>query len=124
MIAIAEKRCMECGTPYKGRPDKKFCTDQCRTSYNNRLNSDEVNYIRNINNILRRNRRILRTLNPRGTSKVSKEILSASGFDFNYVTSVCTTRDGKQYCYCYEQGYVRLGKTWYLLVSKDDFLSP
>ena len=29
-----EKRCLECGDVIKGRADKKFCDDQCRSNYN------------------------------------------------------------------------------------------
>ncbi len=41
--------CVECGEEIKGRADKKFCSDQCRSAFNNRLNSDATNFIRNIN---------------------------------------------------------------------------
>jgi len=54
------KPCMACGKPIKGRSDKKFCDDYCRNSYNNDLKSDSNNYVRNINNGLRKNRRILK----------------------------------------------------------------
>lgn len=54
-----EKTCLACDKPLKGRLDKKFCDDYCRNNYNNRLNSDQSNYVRNVNNILRKNRRIL-----------------------------------------------------------------
>ena len=30
-------RCLECGTPIKGRKDKKFCSLGCKNSYNNRI---------------------------------------------------------------------------------------
>ncbi len=53
------KNCLACERPIKGRTDKKFCDDSCRNNYNNRLNSDATPLIRNINNILRKNRRIL-----------------------------------------------------------------
>jgi hypothetical protein len=109
---------MECGTPFKGRPDKKFCSDQCRTTFNNRLNSAEVNYIRNINNTLRKNRRILRGLNPHGKNKVTHDDLRLRGFNFMHFTSIYRTRDGGEYFYCYEQGYKLLSKDRYLLVVK------
>jgi hypothetical protein len=49
---------------FKGRADKKFCDDYCRTNYNNQLKSCENNYVRNINNALGKNRRILEELLP------------------------------------------------------------
>ena len=121
MPAITEKQCLECGVTFKGRIDKKFCTDQCRSSYNNRRNSDNTDSVRAINGILRRNRRILIDLNPAGKNKVSREKLRSKGFDFNYFTSIFTTKEGAQYFYCYEQGYLPIEKDYCLLVIKKDY---
>jgi hypothetical protein len=88
MAKTAEKVCLECGEKLVGRADKKFCSDQCRISYNNKLNSDETNYVRNVNNALRKNRRILTELNTtQKTVSVSREKLLEKGFDFKYFTS-------------------------------------
>jgi hypothetical protein len=121
MAPIEEKTCSECGTTIKGRVDKKFCSDQCRSAYNNRLNSDETSYVRNVNNILRKNRRVLMELNPEGKSRVSRDKLKAKGFDFQYFTSTYTTKEGAQYFYCYEQGYLPIEKDFFLLVVKKEF---
>lgn len=118
MPKTAEKVCMECGEKIKGRADKKFCSDQCRISYNNKLNSDDTNYVRNVNNILRKNRRILMTLNTTGKTKVSRDKLNEKGFDFTYFTSLYKTKEGGIYHYCYEQGYLELDHNYYLLVVK------
>ena len=120
-MSVVEKKCIECSTAIKGRVDKKFCSDQCRSAYNNKLNSDDTNHMRNVNNILRKNRRILLDLNPDGKSKVSKARLNARGFDFNFFTSTYKTREGARYFYCYEQGYLPIEKDYYLLVQKKDF---
>ncbi len=112
----AEKKCLECDSKISGRIDKKFCSDQCRISYNNRLNSDNTNLVRNINNALRKNRRILIELNATGKTKTTREKLLEKGFDFHYFTSIYTTKEGGVYHYCYEQGYLQMDKDWYLLV--------
>jgi len=121
MAETAEKVCAECGDLLKGRLDKRFCSDQCRSAYNNRLNSDATNYIRNVNNILRKNRRILSELNPEGKNKVSHDRLRSRGFDFTYFTSIYKTRDGSAYYYCYDQGYLPIENGYYLLVIKKDY---
>lgn len=122
MAKTAEKLCQECGEKILGRVDKKFCSDQCRISFNNKLNSDGTNYVRNVNNALRKNRRILTELNPSGkTTSVSREKLLEKGFDFKYFTSTFTTKEGKLYKYCYEQGYLEGDKGYYLLVVKREF---
>jgi hypothetical protein len=121
MPSLEDQTCMECSTTFKGRVDKKFCSDQCRTTFNNRRKSEENNYIRDVNNILRKNRRILMELNPEGKSKASRDKLKAKGFNFNYFTSTYTTKEGAQYYYCYEQGYLPIEKDYCLLVIKKDF---
>jgi len=119
---IEEKVCLECGSKIMGRADKKFCSDQCRVAYNNRLNSNETNFMRNVNNVLRKNRRILIELNTTGKSRVSREKLHEKGFDFGLFTSIYTTKEGSIYHYCYEQGYLQVDKNWYLLVVKKETL--
>ncbi len=115
-----EKKCLECGEKIIGRIDKKFCDDPCRITYNNRLNSDNVNLVRNINNALRKNRRILVDLNTTGKTKTTREKLLEKGFDFQYFTSIYTTKDGSVYHYCYDQGYLQTDTERYLLVVKQE----
>ena len=117
---MAEKKCLECGDKITGRSDKKFCSDQCRISYNNRLNSDETNLVRNINNALRKNRRILLELNTSGKTRAPREKLAERGFDFHYFTSIYTTKEGGVYHFCYEQGYLQMDKDWFLLVVRKE----
>ena len=116
------KTCPECGEKLIGRADKKFCSDQCRNAYNNKLNSDVSNTVRNINNILRKNRRILQDLNKQsGKTMVSKDILLSNGFNFTYFTHTYITQKGFSYHFCYEQGYLFLeDKKLYLLVASKD----
>lgn len=118
---MEEKECLDCGKKIFGRADKKFCSDQCRNSYNNKLNSDTNNYVRNTNNILRKNRRILMELTPNGKSKAPKSKLLDKGFDFNYLTSIYTTKAGATYHFCYEYGYLGLDNDWYALVIKNEY---
>jgi len=121
MPSPSERLCLECGAPFRGRIDKKFCSDTCRIAFNNRLNTDDTSYVRNVNNILRKNRRILISMNPTGKNKVRYDKLKASGFDFNHFTSTYKTREGSQYFYCYEHGYLPIEEDWYLLVIKKEF---
>ncbi len=114
---MSEKRkCLDCGEEFSGRIDKKFCSDMCRNSYNNKLNSNSTKLERNINAILRKNRRILETLNPEEKTKVHKKKLVDKGFDFNYFTNIYKTQKGTIYYFCYEQGYLALENDFYFLV--------
>ncbi len=113
------KTCLECGETVKGRVDKKFCNDACRNTYNNKFNKDSVNLIRNINNRLRKNWRILQQLNPDKKTKSTKAKLVQLGFDFNYFTSIYTTKVGTVYYFVYDQGYLPLENNYYALVRRD-----
>ncbi|MGW8123005.1 hypothetical protein ACV07N_10145 [Roseivirga echinicomitans] len=115
---MEERQCLECGDAMYGRIDKKFCSDQCRNTFNNRQNSDSNNYVRNVHNLLRRNRRILENLNPDGKSKTTRNRLIEKGFDFNYHTSTYTTKAGATYYFCYEYGYLALEGDAFALVKK------
>lgn len=120
---MEERLCLECGKPVYGRIDKKFCDDQCRNTFNNKQNSDSNNYVRNVHNILRRNRRILEELNPNGKSKATRTKLTEKGFDFNYHTSTYTTKAGATYYFCYEYGYLPIEGDHFALVKKQEYVN-
>lgn len=114
-----DKTCLECGEKIIGREDKKFCCDGCRNAYNNKINKDSTNYMRNTNNRLRKNYRILLELNPDVKSKTTKAKLLSKGFDFDYLTNILTTKTGNTYYFVYDQGYMLLESDIYMLVKKD-----
>ena len=113
------KNCLECGDKMVGREDKKFCGDGCRNAYNNKMNKDHTNLMRNINNKLRKNYRILTELNPEGKTKTTKNKLISKGFDFDLITSVYTTKTGNTYYFVYDQGYMTVENEGYVLVKKE-----
>ncbi|MFT6807605.1 MAG: hypothetical protein ACJA01_000825 [Saprospiraceae bacterium] len=116
------QNCLECGDSFIGRMDKKFCGAQCRSSYNNRLNRDKTAFISGINHILRRNRYILKQLNPKGKSKASKQLLLEKGFRFSYFTNEYRTKAGKVYRFCYDQGYLELSNNMLALVERQEYV--
>ncbi|MEM6516922.1 MAG: hypothetical protein AAF688_12115 [Bacteroidota bacterium] len=114
-----EKKCPECGTRIIGRADKKFCSDACRNSFNNSINKDSKKLIRNTNNRLRKNYRILEVLNPNQKTKCSRGKLIENGFDFNYFTNIYKTKAGKIYYFVYDQGYLPLEDDYFALVKRE-----
>ncbi|MFO0321330.1 MAG: hypothetical protein ACK504_02765 [Bacteroidota bacterium] len=114
-----EKRtCSECGDVFNGRADKKFCSDMCRNAFNNKLNSTSNAYLKSINVILRKNRKIIEEFLPEETAKVSQQKLIDKGFNFQYHTNITTTKTGKNYIFCYEYGYLPIENNYYLLVKR------
>lgn len=116
------RSCLFCKKPVKGRSDKKFCDDYCRAAYNNELKSASNNYIRNVNNALGKNRRILESLLPDGeaTAKANRDKLIEKGFQFKYLTHHYSTKSGNTYSYCYEYGYLPLENNWFLIVKRNE----
>jgi len=99
--------------------DKKFCSDYCRNAYNNKVNKESKNLIRNTNNRLRKNYNILSKLNVSGKTKVTRRKLFDKGFDFNFFTSIYTTKTGNIYYYVYDEGYLPLENEVFLLIKRD-----
>ena len=115
-----QRKCLTCGKPVKGRTDKKFCDDYCRNGYNNQLKSGDNNYVRHINNVLRKNRRILVSMLPENEEmvKATKEKLLQKEFQFKYNTHTYTNKKGNTYFFCYEYGYLPLENDWFLIVKR------
>ena len=120
--ATRQKLCLACKRVIKGRIDKKFCDDSCRNNYNNSLKSADVNLVRNINNALAENRRILETFLSEGDemAKTTKDRLLQKGFQFKYITHTYSNKKGNVYFFCYDVGYLPLDHDWYLLVKRKE----
>ncbi|CAA9195459.1 hypothetical protein B0A79_03875 [Flavobacterium piscis] len=113
------KTCLECSEKIVGREDKKFCSDSCRNAYNNKINKDSTNFMRNVNNKLRKNYRILCELNTDGKSKATRDKMINKGFDFEFFTNILQTKTGNTYYFLYDQGYRSLDNDYFMLVKKE-----
>lgn len=111
--------CLECGEKIVGRADKKFCDDACRNMFNNKQNSDSTNLMRNVNNKLRKNFRILNAINKDGKTKTTKTKLISAGINFEYITQIVIYKNGSEYRFVYNQGFKFLEDDWVLLVKKE-----
>jgi len=118
-MIMEERYCLACQEVLIGRADKKFCDDQCRNNYNNKLNANSINIVRSINYTLRKNRRILASLAPEGKKKFKKAKLLSSGYDLKYHTHTYQTKEGAVYYFCYEYGYLEVEDNLVLIVKND-----
>ena len=118
-----ENTCPECGYKIIGRSDKKFCCDHCRNSYNNRKNKDTSKLLRDVNSILLKNHRILKDLYSEGIDKIHRDKLLLKGFNFDFITSVCTTQNNVLYSYCYDHGIFEKEKNYYSIIKQEEILS-
>ena len=121
-LSAVEKRCLDCGDVIHGRTDKKFCSDQCRNNYNNRLNRDSSNFMRNVHGLLRKNRRILADLYNDGRLKVHKDALFALGYNFSFFTHIIESSGGQKFQYCFEYGYSEIGDDFIELKQNSQYL--
>jgi hypothetical protein len=104
MFDLSPRKCLKCGKSIVGRSDKKFCDAYCRNSYNNNGKSLEELNIKRINSTVRKNRRILKSLSPRGKAIVRKEVLVNLGYNFNYFSSIFKSKNSTYYL-CYDYGF-------------------
>lgn len=114
--------CLNCDEVFVGRIDKKFCCDQCRNSYNNKVKRKHEKYILDINRILRKNRSILKQFNPEGKTTIRKEYLDKMGFDFSYHTHDYVSKNNNRYLFCYEYGYLSLEGGKVLIVNQQTYM--
>ena len=102
---MTSKHCIQCKRSMTGRSDKKFCDDGCRNEFHNRKNGKKAMSVRQINAILRNNRKILQVFMPLITPiQIPKKTLETKGFNFNYFTGMEVVEKRTMH-YCYDVGY-------------------
>ncbi len=101
--------------------DKKFCDDYCRNSYNNRQALADGEQVKNINAILKKNRKILQEYLGESAEmiQISKQKMMDAGFNFGYYTHHYTTKKGGVYTFVYEFGYLALEGERFLIVKRE-----
>lgn len=97
--------CLSCGKKLSGRLDKKFCDSYCRNTYNNSTKREDELYIKNVNQAIRRNRRILKSLCPIGKATVRKEVLDALNFQYKYFSMIYRSKQNQEYYVCYDYAF-------------------
>ena len=103
---MENRKCLECYEQLRGRADQKFCSDQCRSAYNNKQYLiASHNVINSINRILRKNYFILSSLKSEGKITSSKSDLQKKGYRFDYFTCTSTTKSNRVNYFCYDQGF-------------------
>jgi len=100
------KYCTYCDKQIRGRSDKKFCNDFCRSSYHYEINRDISTLVHSINLALRRNRKILQSfISPTELkTEIERDSVLVYGFSFTYFTHQKMVND-TLYHFCYDFGY-------------------
>ncbi|MEA3445762.1 MAG: hypothetical protein U9R19_13665 [Bacteroidota bacterium] len=114
--------CKYCGNEMKGRTDKIFCDNQCRSAFHNSMSNNKEEFVRLINKKLRKNRMILKFTSPQGKTTVRREFLGDKGFDFNYFTNIYKTQSGNSYYMCYDYGCMYLPEDKVLIINWQPYM--
>jgi len=113
------KVCAVCGEKIKGRSDKKFCSVECRNTHHNQRNRVNSTTIREVHKILRSNYKILSKLNPEDKSTTHINKMKKMGYNFDYITSIYTTKTGNVYKFVYDQGILELEDGYVAIVKRN-----
>lgn len=87
------------------------------------MSIDEL-MIKATNTVLRKNRRILKSLCPEGKTVVRRSILDTMGYDYRYFTSLYVS-SRVTYYFCYDYGLAVIeegGKQKALIVHRQDYM--
>ncbi|MEJ1242315.1 hypothetical protein WBG78_29470 [Chryseolinea sp. T2] len=98
------KTCPQCNTPFRGRSDKVYCSEGCRSIAKYEKRRAEHLPIKPVNKILSKNRDILRTLWNNQPTNVSRDTLLTHGYQFAYYTTQYITTRAPYYA-CYDFGF-------------------
>jgi len=107
--------CKDCGAVLKGRTDKKFCNDHCRSNYNNIMYKNRDADLKNINAILRKNLAILKNFYEKRITNLSLDMMLAAGFNFHFFTHELWGPQGEHYHCCYHFGYLKNSDLQFLI---------
>lgn len=111
--------CLECNNKLSGRSDKKFCSNYCRATFHNRKSALDFKEIKTINKILKKNRQLLYDkMNSEKLEFTLKE-MEEKGFNFHYLTSYCEIKSDLFCKFCYEIGYLPIGKNRFKIKLKN-----
>lgn len=101
----SERNCLTCNNTIRGRADKKFCNDYCRSTFNNKHDHAKLSHIRTITNTLLKNRKVLEKWAINRTTPVNLHELLSDGLNLAYFTHCINHPLGNPSNFCYDFGY-------------------
>lgn len=121
------KKCLYCENELRGRTDKKFCDNQCKSAHQYKKSKEEpANFYNKVDNQLKLNRRILKNYNKGGKSIVRSSLLFEEGFNSNYFTHYWKNTKGDIYLFVYEYGFLKKKEhnvEKYILVKWQEYMT-
>lgn len=99
------KICQQCQSPLKGRSDKKFCDDYCRSQYYSQQHKINNDCIKFVTNRLRKNRMILKKLYTQKKYSISLHHIPIFGMDLCFHTHKFKSSNGDIYTMVFDYGF-------------------
>lgn len=87
------EKCLHCGKPIYGRPDKKYCSDKCKNSYHYETVAEKGKMERRIISQIHRNYEILDNLLKEGKNSVERDYAEELGFRCSCMTGLHKKRN-------------------------------
>lgn len=110
--------CLVCNSPFKGRSDKKFCSNHCRSHFHNTKHSLNLPYISYVNKILFHNRMQLEKI-LKHKKVVSLEELKDVNFNPDLFTSSAIQVNGIPIKFYYDLGLKKKSRDLYKIILKE-----
>ena len=102
------RTCPTCETEIRGRPDKKYCSPECKTASHYELRKKKEKLYFKVDRQLKINRKVLKKYNSNGKTVLRRDVLHKEGFDPNFFTHFRKTSKGEVYFYCYDFGFLKI----------------
>mgnify|MGYP001247794287 CR=1 FL=1 len=121
--------CEVCGQAFKGRTDKKFCSEGCKSIHHYELKKQKERRFLAVERQLKTNRKILKKYNQTGMTSLRREVITTKGFNPAYYTHTWQNQRGQTYYFSYDLGILPLEdrkggilKNKFLIVEWQDYM--
>lgn len=100
-----QEACRHCGRQIRGRVDKAYCNNDCRTAYHNkrRRENKEMRFNGSLE-LVKKNRQLLKFLYAL-QEPADVDCLLSMGFSFHLYSHELVHLSGKKYRFCLDHGY-------------------
>lgn len=123
---LEERTCPVCSTLVKGRTDKVFCSNKCKSIDQYAKRQETEQFYLQVDRQLKINRKILKRYNKAGFTTLRKSELINQGFNPNFFTHYWKNKKGDVYLFVYEYGFLETknnGKEKFVLVTWQDYMA-
>ncbi|MFD0988468.1 hypothetical protein ACFQ1R_00035 [Mariniflexile jejuense] len=117
-----QKKCKICSKLLVGRNDKMFCSVKCKNYYHVNLRKVTDKVVKDLDNILHRNRSILLEIlgKRKGHTTIDRMTLVKKRFTFKYHTHLHINSKGKTYYYLYDLAWMEFSNDEILIIRNKE----